>query len=80
MARGEASSAANDTDDQLETTPPSSWRDLAVGLEKKDTVAIEFLEFPEGTRVLHGFLYSLRNKKERKYELLNIAFVSVEAT
>jgi hypothetical protein len=41
-ARGEASSAANDTDDQLEETPPSSWRELAVGLEKKDTVAIAY--------------------------------------
>jgi hypothetical protein len=26
--------------------------------------------------VLHGFLYSLRNKKERKYELLDVAFAS----
>ena len=36
----------------------------------------EFLEFPEGTRMLHGFLYSLRNKKERKYELLDVSFAS----
>jgi hypothetical protein len=28
--------------DQLEETPPSSWRELAVGLEKKDTVAIAY--------------------------------------
>jgi hypothetical protein len=41
-ARGEASSVADDIDDQLEETPPSSWRDLAVGLEKKDTVAIAY--------------------------------------
>jgi hypothetical protein len=26
--------------------------------------------------VLHGFLYSLRNKKERKYELMDVAFAS----
>jgi hypothetical protein len=26
--------------------------------------------------VLHGFLYSLRNKKERKYELLDLAFAA----
>jgi hypothetical protein len=33
-----------------------------------------FLELPEGSRVLHGFLYSLRNKKDRKYELWDVAF------
>ena len=43
------------------------------GLYDKDG---EFLEFPGGTRVLHGFLYSLRNKKERKYELWDLAFAA----
>ena len=38
----------------------------------------EFLEFTEGTRVLHGFLYSLRNKKERKYELWDPAFAAAK--
>jgi hypothetical protein len=43
------------------------------GLYDKDG---EFLEFPEGTRVLHGFLYSLRNKKKRKNELWDLAFAA----
>ncbi len=34
----------------------------------------EFLEFAEGARVLRGHLYSLRNKKEKKYELHDAHF------
>ena len=36
------------------------------GLYDKDGA---FFELPKGSRVLHGFLYSLRNKKDCKYEL-----------
>ena len=76
------------TRDDVATTPRRNFSPRVCSISLSQTIVCEglydadgeFLELPEGTRVLHGFLYSLRNKKERKYDLLNIAFVSVEAT